>query len=133
MEPIVATPAKLFCRAEVGANKLRTGEWHVTHADFDHVNCSGGNGRVRLCEIDPLVKSTVGANPDIGAKVLKKSIEQHPGVPVSMRTAARARSNMLVAGSVEGKESYQDLPRCFEAFVQDSPGSMALVEVRCLV
>ena len=98
MEPIVATPAKLFCRAEVGANKLRTGEWHVTHADFDHVNCSGGNGRIRLCGIGPLAESKVGANPDIGAKALKKSIEQHTGVPVSMRTTARAQSNMLVAG-----------------------------------
>ena len=45
----------------------------------------------------------------IGAKALKKSLEQQNGVPVSMRTAAQARRNILVAGSTEIKES--SLPR----------------------
>lgn len=132
VEPGVVLPVGPFCPAKVRATMSSVGEWRVSHADFEHVNCSGGDARARLCGINPLVTRTVSANPEIGAKALKKSLEQETGVPVSMRTAARARSNILTAGTSEIKESYHDLPSYFKAFVEDSPGSVALVEVRCM-
>ena len=71
-------PATPSCPAEVRATKSCLGDWRVTHADFEHVNYAGGDARERLCGIDPLVKSTVSANSDIGAKV-QKSLEQQTG------------------------------------------------------
>ena len=62
VEPVLAMPTTRRCKAEVRATKSCAGEWRVTHANFEHVNCSGGDARARLCGINPLVKSTVSAN-----------------------------------------------------------------------
>ena len=45
----VATPVESSaCSTEVRATKSVLDEWRVTHADFEHENCSEGNARVRL-------------------------------------------------------------------------------------
>ena len=107
-----------FCAASGGVLRLHGGgasdevgpfdEWCVTHADFKHTNCSGGNARARLCRTDPLVKATLSANPDIDVKALKKTTQQETGVPVSVSTATRARSNILLTDATEVANSYLD-------------------------
>ena len=55
------------------------------------------------------------ANPDIGVKALRKTIQQATGVPVSVSTATRARSNILLTDAIEVANSYHDLPGYFQA------------------
>ncbi|CAN0590542.1 unnamed protein product, partial [Laminaria digitata] len=95
-------------------------------------NCSGGTARGRLCGINPIVTSTLGANPDISVKALRRTIEQTSGVLVSVSTASRARTTTLVADASEIRASYHNLPEYFQALVDESPGSIAAVEVRGL-
>ena len=130
--PVAPPVVSSACTSEVRATKSVLGEWRVTHADFEHANCSGGNARARLCGIDPLVKATLNANPDIGVKALRKTIQQETGVPVSVSTATRARSNVLHTDATEVTNSYHDLPGYFQALSDASPGSIAVVEVRSL-
>jgi len=113
--PVAPPVVSSACTSEVRATKSVLGEWRVTHADFEHANCSGGNARARLCGIDPLVKATLNANPDIGVKALRKTIQQETGVPVSVSTATRARSNVLHTDATEVANSYHDLPGYFQA------------------
>ena len=50
-----------------------------------------------------------------GNHARKKCLEQQTEVPVSMRTATRAGSSILVAGAAEIETSpYHDLPSYFE-------------------
>ena len=112
IDPLVK--ATLCANSDIGVTKSVLDEWRVTHADFEHANCSGGNARVRLCGIDPLVEATLCANPDISVKALRKTIQQETGVPVSVSTATRARSNILLTDATEVANSYHDLPGYFQ-------------------
>ena len=51
----------------------------MTYANFEHINCSGGDVRARVCGIDPLVTRTVSANPDINSMALKKTLNEAGG------------------------------------------------------
>ena len=107
--------ATLLCaNPAIGVTNSVLDEWRVTHADFEHANCSEGNARVRICGIDPLAKATLCANPHIGVKALRQTIQQETGVPVSVSTATRARSNILLTDATEVAKSYHYLPGYFQ-------------------
>ena len=77
-----------------------------------------GGTRERLCGVNPLVKATLSANPEIGVKALRKTVQQETGVSVSVITAARARCNILLTDATE--IAVHDLPEYFQALFDAS-------------
>ena len=70
------------------------------------------------------MKPTLSANPDIGVKALKTTIQHKPGVLVSVSTATRACRTILLTVATEVANSYHDLPGYFRISPTRRTGSV---------
>ena len=61
------------CAAIIRAQKQKTGEWKVTLANLNHLNCDGGNKANSTLSIEDIVASTVSINRRISTPALKKT------------------------------------------------------------
>ena len=82
---------------------------------------SRGNARARLCGIDPLTgEGYTERAPRHRRQGVEETIQQETGVPVSVSTATRARSNILLTDATKVANSYHDLPGYFQALADAS-------------
>lgn len=109
--------------------KGRLGDWHVTHASLQHINCtSRPKPSSRQLSAHPVVGSTLAADPSSGAQALITQLHHHAGVTASASTIYRAEESAIAEMVSEDPATIQGLPSFLREFMVINPGTFTACE-----
>ena len=120
------------CAAEIRATLQSSKQWKISFVVAEHSNCSGGKAKGKAASLASFASQAINNGPDMKATEIKRSFEVMSGLQVSQRTVTRARGTAVLARRPAAAGTIQQAPGYCAELVEDSPGSVATVEVRTI-
>ncbi|CAM9983831.1 unnamed protein product, partial [Phaeothamnion confervicola] len=122
------------CSFHIRLQRSHDGSWHVSAADLEHMNCTGSaklSARA-LSEVTSF-RSAVLSQTDISARAAMGTTQRGDGVAfatnkATFRATYRAMELVRKEQGLAEEQEYQLLESFFAKFVEQNPGSTAVME-----